>query len=366
MKKSLNAVAACVLGVLCVQLARGAEPVGVAPTATGTTSPGAPDAPDLSTPPKVWDAITGNDPVSLTPEQMRTALSLVESAAASEPKDARWVSAQGILRGWLGEKEKAVEFADRAAKLDPDSATIQFWYGTALFENIQNVGMFSKMGYASDAEKAYLRAIELDPKYVGPRFGLVQFYSNAPGIAGGSMKKARQHAQAVVDIGGKAASTGHSLLAGLAAKDEDWDEAARQHRLAADTATSPRDKAAAFVGLAMMLVRDRDDAEGALKVVGEARTLAAPPDDSMVDFVEAMAKQKQGKHADAAVLYRSVIGKNPRAMNSRFLLAECLEKSGDKAGAAAMFEEFAAMFPNESRAADATKRAKKLRKTIGG
>lgn len=363
MKMRLITVAACALAAQIGQSACGADPAASAPA--GASAPAAPAAPDLSTPLKVWDAITGNDPASLTSEQLRTALSLVESAAVSEPKDARWVSAQGILRGWLGEKEKAVEFGERAVKLDPNSAKVQFWYGTALFENIQNVGMFSKMGYASDGEKAYLRAVELDPRYVGPRFGLVQFYSNAPGIAGGSMKKARQHAQAVVDIGGKAASTGHSLLAGIAAKDEDWDEAAKQHRLAADTATTPRDKAAAFVGLAMMLVRDRGDVDGALKVVGEARALVGPPDDNMLDFVEAMAMQKQGKHAEATVLYRAVIAKNPRAMNSRFSLAECLEKSGDKAGAAAMFEEFATMFPNEARAADATKRAKKLRKAIG-
>jgi tetratricopeptide (TPR) repeat protein len=350
----------------CVAASGPANPARAADPAVAA-APVAPSTPDLSTPTSVWEALTDeNLSFSPTDEQKATAIALIESAAKTEPKDARWVSAQGILHGRMGAKEKAVEFAEKAVKLDPKNARVQFWYGTALFENIENVGMFSKMGYAGDAEKAYLTAIELDPKYMSPHVGLVQFYANAPGIAGGSLKKARKHAQAVVEIGGRATSTGHSLLANIAAKDEDWDEAAKQHRLASETATTPKDKASALVNLGLMLVRERNDPEAALKVAEEARALVGAPDDSMADLVTGLAKQKQGKHAEAVPMFRSVIAKNPQAMNSRFALAECLEQTGDKAGAAAMFEEFAAKFPNDKRAEDAAKRAKKLRKAVAG
>lgn len=361
---------ALLTGALCACLAGTALHASAAdPAPAPAPAPAAPvaaPAPDLSTPAAIWEALTSEDRVSITPDQITSALPIVESAAQAEPKDGRWLCAQAILRGRLGEKEKAVELAERAVKLAPDNARVQCAYGTALFENINNVGMFSKMGYAGDGEKAYLKAVELDPKYVSPRLGLVQFYSNAPGIAGGSMKKARQHAQAIVDIGGRSASTGHSLLANLAAKDENWDEAAKQHRLASDTAATPRDKAAALINLGLMLVRERNDPDGAIKTAQEARALVAPPDDSMADFVEGLAMQKQGRHAQAAEMYRAVIAKNPQAVNSRFALAECLEQTDDKAGAAAMFEEFAAKFPKEPRTEDATKRAKKLRKQTAG
>jgi Tfp pilus assembly protein PilF len=352
--------------VACLAVLGLVIPASAAEPAAGAAA-AAPRTPDLSTPTNVWEALTDeNLSFSLSDEQKAAALALIESAAKAEPNDARWVSAQGILHGRMGAKEKAVEFAEKAVKLDPKSARVQFWYGTALFENIENVGMFSKMGYAGDAEKAYLTAVELDPKYMSPHVGLVQFYANAPGIAGGSLKKARKHAQAVVEIGGRSTSVGHSLLANIAVKDEDWDEASKQHRLASETATTPKDKAAALINLGLMLVRERNDPEGAMKVAEEARALVGAPDDSMTDFVVGLAKQKQGKHGEAVPMFRSVIAKNPQAMNSRFALAECLEQAGDKAGAAAMFEEFAAKFPNDKRAEDAAKRAKKLRKALTG
>lgn len=318
----------------------------------------------LTTPEAIFAALTDEaNPIPLTPEQRAELLKVLDAASSSSPKDARWVCGRAILVGRNGEKESAVELAEQAVKLDPKSAKAHCCYGTALFENINNVGMFSKMGYAGDGRDAYLKAVELDPKYVTPHIGLVQFYANAPGIAGGSMKKARQHADAVVAIGGWATATGHSMLAMLAAKDEDWAEAGEQHRLAADASATPKDKARALVGLGLMLVRDRNDPQGALKIADEVRTLVGPPDDSSADFVAGLARQKLNQPELAVPLFRAVIEKNPDAVNSRFSLAECLEKT-DAVAAAKAYEEFAAKFPKDPRAEDAASRAKKLRKAI--
>jgi len=330
--------------------------------AQGAAPASAPSVAQLTTPDAIFAALTDEtNPMSLTAEQRAEMLKVLDAASAANPKDARWVCGRAILVGRNGDKEKAVGLAEQAVKLDPRSSKAQCCYGTALFENINNVGMFSKMGYASDGRDAYLKAVELDPKYVTPHIGLVQFYANAPGIAGGSMKKARQHAEAVVAIGGWATTTGHSMLAMLAAKDEDWDEASKQHRLAADSAATPKDKARALVGLGLMLVRERNDAQGALKIAEEVRTLVGPPDDSSADFVAGLAHQKLNQPELAVPLFRSVIQKNPDAVNSRYSLAQCLEKT-DAVAAATAYEEFAAKFPNDPRAGDAASRAKKLRK----
>lgn len=330
--------------------------------AQGAAPASAPEAAQLTTPESIFAALTDEtNPTSFTAEQQADLLRVLDAASASNPKDARWVCGRAILVGRGGEKEKAVELAEQAVKLDPKCAKAQCCYGTALFENINNVGMFSKMGYATDGRDAYLKAVELDPKYVSPHIGLVQFYANAPGIAGGSMKKARQHAEAVVAIGGSATTAGHSMLAMLAAKDEDWAEAAKQHRRAADSAATPKDKARALVGLGLMLVRERNDAQGALKIADEVRTLVGPPDDSSADFVAGLAHQILNQPALAVPLFRAVIEKNPDAVNSRFALAECLEKT-DAVAAASAYEEFAAKFPKDPRAGDATSKAKKLRK----
>ena len=44
------------------------------------------------------------------------------------------------------------------------------------------------------------KAVALDPKYVEARFGLVQFYTAAPGIMGGSYEKAFEQAKEIKAI----------------------------------------------------------------------------------------------------------------------------------------------------------------------
>lgn len=319
---------------------------------------------DVSTPEGVFAALADElRTTPLTPEQLSAARATIDAAIGAAPNDARWITCQAVLMRGQGKNQDVADLMEKAVKLAPDNPRVQMWYGTSIFENMDNIGMFGKLGAAERAEEAYLKAIELDPKYATPHQGLVQFYANAPGIAGGSLKKARKHAAALMAIGGRFTSDGHTLMAMIAAKDEDWDLAASEHRLASETALDAAGKARALGGLGLMLVRDRGDAQAALKVAEELGAVA-PADDTTRDFIRGLAHQKLEQHAEAAADFRRVIEKNPNAVNSRFALGECLEKSGDKAGAAEAFEAFAAKFPSDKRAGDAASRAKKLRKSL--
>lgn len=353
----------CAAALLLVAGLR-AEAFAGAGEADGAVEAAGAAASDLSTPEGVYARLfDAAAPRSATPEEYAAMLAVVDSASEASPGEARWVVARSVLERRLGNKGRAVELAEQAVKLDPASAIARCAYGTALFENINNVGMFSKMSVAGDGEAAYLKALELDPTLTEPRFGLVQFYANAPGIAGGSLKKARQHAQALVDLGGRWESSGHSLLAMVAAKDEDWEEAVKRHRLASEKATTARDRSDALGALGLMLVREKKDPAAALSVADEARALGVA-EDTTADFVTGLARQQLKQYDLAVPAFREVIRKNPAAVNSRFALAECLEKTGDKAGAASVYEEFASKFPKDGRAADADSRAKKLRNAL--
>lgn len=328
--------------------------------ATATTSTIA--APDLSTPLAIYHAVMDDFPTGPIEEpQLRAALAVVESAAEAEPKQARWAVARSIIVGRLGEKERAVEIAEAAVKLAPEDARAQFAYGAALFDNINNVGMFSKMGVASDGSDAFLKAARLDPSYISPKIGLIQFYSNAPSIAGGSMKKAREQAEAIVAIGGRAVTSGHIALAQLAAKDEQWPDAEKHFRLAADGATDDRSKYQTFGALAQMLVRQRNDAPGALKIVEQMRPLGAATD-TTADFIAGQAHQKLGDHPQAIACFRAVLARNSKAVNTRYMLGQSLAATGDTAGAIAVYEELLQIAPTDSRADDVRALIKKLRK----
>jgi tetratricopeptide (TPR) repeat protein len=70
------------------------------------------------------------------------------------------------------------------------------------------------------------RAVELDSRSIDARHGLIQFYSQAPGVMGGSMDKARDQAREIAKIN---PMRGHFELANLAARDKKLGEAEQEY-----------------------------------------------------------------------------------------------------------------------------------------
>ncbi len=86
-------------------------------------------------------------------------------------------------------------------------------------------GMVKAMSLAGRIRDGFAKAVELDPLYVDARDGLVQFYLMAPGIAGGSVAKAREVAAAAVPRQPEHAKL---LRARIAMHEEQWAEAERE------------------------------------------------------------------------------------------------------------------------------------------
>jgi tetratricopeptide (TPR) repeat protein len=88
-----------------------------------------------------------------------------------------------------------------------------------------NGGMLKAMTLTGRIHDAFAKAVELDPLYFDARDGLVQFYLLAPGIAGGSVSKAREVAAAA-----QARQPEHAKLlrARIAMREERWAEAERE------------------------------------------------------------------------------------------------------------------------------------------
>jgi tetratricopeptide (TPR) repeat protein len=96
--------------------------------------------------------------------------------------------------------DDAVGLFERAIKADGRNPDYHLWLGRALGLQARDAGRFRQAMLASRAKGEFERAIALDPRSVGAREGLVQFYSIAPGIAGGSMRRAREHAAEIARV----------------------------------------------------------------------------------------------------------------------------------------------------------------------
>lgn len=282
----------------------------------------------------------------------------IRSAASASPRDARWELGLALLALRDNDAKTARTHAERAVELDPSSADAQVALGDAIFRGINDAGLLEKGSLASKGRKAYERALELDPNHVSGAFGLGMFYAAAPGIAGGSKSKAQEMATRLLGVDG-GAYLGRMLQVTIATSDEKWAEAVRALDAAEAAATTDQERAGALRTRASIQLTRMKDIEGALAT--SERLIALEGEDGYVgSYLAAEALRELGRCGDAIPRYRHVLAERADSANTRLSLAECLEQTGDTAGAAALYREFLEMFPKHDRAKEAKKALKRL------
>ncbi|MFN0010519.1 MAG: tetratricopeptide repeat protein [Phycisphaerales bacterium] len=305
--------------------------------------------------------------VRMSPEQSAAAERAITSAEATHGTEASWQFARAMVLRRAGDGKAAREMMDRVVKAEPAVADHQFWLGTLCFETINDAGLFEKMGQSNKGKAAFEKALQLDPAHVPARFALFQFYANAPGIAGGSTAKAKALAEELLALPeGKGEFNGHLCLAQLAAKEESWDEMARQYALAealppAGEGTGPL---VAIRGHARTLLSIKKDPAAALVQVERGVPLADSTE-AQLWFIKGQAHQQLKQMDAAAEAFVKAVDVNPAsAPSSLFGLAECLEATGKFKDAAERYAQFAKLFPKDERAGQAGDGVKRCEKKV--
>ena len=116
----------------------------------------------------------------------------------------------------LKEYEEAVEVLETAVKLKPKDSNYYFILGNAYGLDAKNSSVFSQLSLAKKCKNAYLKAVELNPENINAQISLANYYSQAPGIAGGDTEKSFETAKLVVK---KDEKKGRILLANFYLKE---------------------------------------------------------------------------------------------------------------------------------------------------
>ncbi len=300
----------------------------------------------------------------VTTEQLEACRVLLDEACTADPKSAKFTLGRMYVSRAKGERPQAKQLAELATKLDPSMADAWYWKGATIFENISEASMIDKASMAGDARDALLKAIELDPNHLDARFAVAQFYIEAPGIAGGSLRKAREQGNAMLKIKG-GESRGHLVLAAAAAEDDEWKDAAAEFELASAAATTDDERWDVTAQHAGLLMNKKEDPGAVIAMLTPhvaAISSSQPPAiskdrETFLRFLLAEALRKEKRWPDAQAQYELVVALNPQAKTSRFALGECFEKQKKYAQAATWYAQFAEKFPDDARASDAKDRA---------
>jgi tetratricopeptide (TPR) repeat protein len=171
------------------------------------------------------------------------------STAGGEGGNATAVYYLGRIAVIEDRPDEGVRLFERAIKSDGRVADYHAWLGIALGLQARDAGRFRQAMLASRAKGAFERAVQLDPRNVAAREGLVQFYSIAPGIAGGSMRRAREQAAEIAKV---SPMRGHVASGMILEREKDFAGAEREYLAAASAA---RDSAAPLMALGALYQR---------------------------------------------------------------------------------------------------------------
>jgi len=129
-----------------------------------------------------------------------SAKKLFHQSIEQNNKDAVALQYLGKIALAEGELDDAEEYIEKAQKLSPKDAEVQFDTARIMGAQAQDASIFSAAGYASKSLEAFKKAAQLEPDSVKYRRGLMNFYLQAPGIVGGDDKLAMDEALAISEL----------------------------------------------------------------------------------------------------------------------------------------------------------------------
>ena len=182
---------------------------------------------------------------------------------------------------------------------------------------------------------------------------LLEFYLGAPGIAGGSVAKAREQALAMTEI-----DRHQGLLAQARIAEHEKNDPGAERLYRSAIAVKPAEgEAYNQLGYLLLRTKRRDEAVATFRKYVEVSPGKANPHDSLGEGLLAL-----GEVSASIAEYQKALEIDP-AFSSAFLgLAQCYERKSQWAEAQKALERFLELVPEGRRADDARDKLEKIKK----
>ncbi len=125
----------------------------------------------------------------------------LERWLGERPDDVEAALLLGQVYHGLGRRDRAIELLAPLAEKHPEDARVLGLYGGQCLLRAGELGMSLRaLRLARRGAELMERAAALAPGEISYREGLVDFYRQAPALAGGSLEKARRHAEVLTKL----------------------------------------------------------------------------------------------------------------------------------------------------------------------
>jgi tetratricopeptide (TPR) repeat protein len=252
-----------------------------------------------------------------------------------------------ILNGHFRRFDDAEEQMEKAVALAGGNAEYHFQLGALYGGQAQRASVFSKLSYAGKVKEQFQKAVDLAPDTVRYRSALISFYLQAPGIAGGSVSKAREHAG---ELQKRNPFEGHMAFAGIAEYEKEND-AAEQEYLAAIAVTPGAWRPHHRLGYFYLRLNRPDDAVAQFALFVKKAPEDPNSHDSLADGYTA-----RGNTDAALASYLSALRLNPAFPSSLYGAARCLDEKGKKEEALQYYRKYLEVNPKGGSAEKARER----------
>ena len=232
-------------------------------------------------------------------------LAFVAPLAAAAPADDLRQRGQALLRD--GKLDDAAELLEQAVELAPDDAAAHHLLGAAYGRKAGTGSLFAKMRLAGDVREHFERAVALAPDEIEYRESLIQFYAQAPAVAGGGIDKARAQA---LEIGKRDAVRGR-IAEGLIARIEGKPEQALVAYRAAYAERPDDARLGVQIGLYLQELKRWDEAFGQFQLI-VSRSPQAMPAWYQLGRTAVLAN---ARHADGEAALKRYLGWTPTAQD---------------------------------------------------
>jgi tetratricopeptide (TPR) repeat protein len=282
----------------------------------------------------------------ITDQKYEDAKTEVRALLKRNEKDDVALHCMGTIDIESGDSKGAIEWFEKAVDANDKSSTHHLWLANALGNQASHTSKIKLPFLARRVKGEFDKAAQLDPASIDARHGLIEFYSQAPGVMGGSMDKAKEQAREIMKLN---AWRGHYEMARLLERDKDLTGAEKDY--AAAVAAAP-DSTTPYLFLGSFYRREKrwDDA---LKVYETALQHRPEATGMRLNIAYTINQSGQNlergeKETQAWLTNAPQNGPKINVATAHYLLGQFAEKAGKKDVAKSEYQQALAIVPTHS------------------